>query len=272
MEQIIPKGTFYGSISRKLDSSSFDFFEVEHSPNAYVPVHTHEIPHFMFVVKGTYNSDVRNKYIDCSPSTVLFHPAGVTHQDHFSSKGGKFLSIFLDEQKVEYLNDYKSQLQNHTLKFHESELSWLGTKILYELRFIDSLSPIVLEGMTNELLAYVIRQNKKEPRHPPSWLKIAYELINDKCAEPMTIAEIAETVGVHPLYLARTFKKFFYCSPGEYLRKRRIKKASELLINSDNTLVQIALKCGYSDQSQFTKSFKKHTSYTPGKYRQIYRK
>jgi AraC family transcriptional regulator len=54
------------------------------------------------------------------------------------------------------------------------------------------------------------------------------------------------------------------------LRKRRIEKASHSLQNSNQSLVEIALSSGFSDQSQFTKSFKRMTGLTPAQYRNLF--
>jgi AraC family transcriptional regulator len=121
--------------------------------------------------------------------------------------------------------------------------------------------------MANELLVYAARSTADKSDKPPAWLKQAHELLNDRCSEEVTVAEVADTVGVHPLHLARTFRKFFNCSPGEYLRKCRIELASNLLIGSRKTLVEIALLSGFADQSQFTRRFKQDTGVTPGKFR-----
>lgn len=263
------KNRFFDVVRRALDTSSFGFFEVEHSPDVNVTVHTHEIPHFIFIVRGTYNSEIKNEEVACPPATMLFHPVGTTHRDRFVSPGGKFFTISLDLEHVDYFQDFENLLNSETLKFHDTEIILLGTKMLNELRYVDNLTPIVLEGMTNELLAYVIRRVEKEEKDFPKWLELARELLHDRCTEQITISEIAKTVGVHPLHLNRTFRKFFRCSPGEYLRRCRIEFASRLLTNSETPLAEIALVSGFSDQSQFTKSFKIYSGITPGKFRRI---
>jgi AraC family transcriptional regulator len=149
------------------------------------------------------------------------------------------------------------------------EIAWLGKRISRELQSPDSLSSIVLESIANELLVFAVRSSDKSGGEPPVWLKQAHELINDRCDENVTVTEIADAVGIHPLHLARTFRKFFDCSPGEYLRKCRIELASNLLINSKKPLVEIALSSGFGDQSQFTRSFKQHTGITPAKFREV---
>lgn len=80
---------FFGVVRRELAFSSYGFYEVEHSPAARVTAHTHEIPHFIFVVRGVYSAAIKKDEIACRPTTMLFHPAGTTHRDRFISPGGQ---------------------------------------------------------------------------------------------------------------------------------------------------------------------------------------
>lgn len=268
---MIPKlqsGEFYGLRRKQVKSPAFVFAEVEDYVNCTVPMHTHEDTHFLFVVRGEYQASVRNKERFCNSSAMLYYPAGTTHCDHFHNAGGKFLTISLIPEPNKKLFEEISFF-DHSIDFNDPEITWLGKKICRELQSPDSLTSVVLEAMGHELLVFAARMTDKSDK-TPGWLKQAYELLNDCCSEEVTIAEIAATVGVHRLHLARTFRKFFNCSPGEYLRQCRINLAGNLLLNSKKTLVEIALTCGYADQSQFTRSFRQATGTTPAKFREIY--
>jgi AraC family transcriptional regulator len=269
MKQVFPFGKFYGATRRHVETPAFAFAEVEDLDQIEVPLHTHENAHFLFVVKGEYEAMVKDKRQCCSSSSMIYYPAGTTHRDHFYTLGERrFLTVSLtSETNKKLLEEIK--FIDYSTDFSSVEISWLGKRICRELQSPDSLSSIVLEAMANELLAYSARGLDKSDK-PPSWLKSAHELIKDGCAESITIAEIAATVGVHPLHLARTFRRFFNCSPGEYLRKCRIESASDLLLNSKKTLAEIALISGFADQSQFTQSFKQSTGITPAKFRQLH--
>jgi AraC family transcriptional regulator len=74
---------------------------------------------------------------------------------------------------------------------------------------------------------------------------------------------------VHPVHLSREFHKHFRMTVGEYIRKRRIEHASELLSNSELPMSEIASICGFSDQSHFCALFKKHLGMTPGNFRDV---
>jgi AraC family transcriptional regulator len=259
-------GEFYGLKRREIKTSGFVFAEVEDFINSRIPAHTHENAHFLYVLRGEYEATVKDRK-GLYSSTMLYYPAGTTHNDHFNSAGGKFLTVSLtpesNRELIKEINFF-----DYSLDFSNQEISQLGEKICQEMRSSDRLSPIVLEGLVTELMVYAVRGLEKSDK-PPAWLKKAHELLKDCCHNSISITEIALAVGVHPLHLARSFRRFFNCSPGEYLRGCRIKLASNLLLNSKKTLVEIALISGFSDQSQFTRNFKQYTGYTPAAFRRM---
>ena len=69
--------------------------------------------------------------------------------------------------------------------------------------------------------------------------------------------------------LSREFRKHYDTTIGEFIRKRRIEHACQLLASSDTSLSEIALVCGFSDQSHFCAMFKSHTGLTPAKFRDM---
>jgi AraC family transcriptional regulator len=258
MKQVFSIGNFYGSTRKQVRTSAFAFAEVEDLDQMEVPPHTHENAHFLFVKKQL-----------CSSSATIYYPAGTTHSDHFYTAGERrFLTVSLRPETNKKLLE-EINFIDYSVVFNSLEISWLGGRISRELQSPDTLSSIVLDGMANELLVYSARGLDNSEK-APAWLKSAHELIKDCCTGSITIAEIATTVGVHPLHLARTFRRFFNCSPGEFLRKCRIESASHLLLNSKEPLAGVALLSGFADQSQFTRSFKRATGITPAKFREIH--
>jgi AraC family transcriptional regulator len=269
LKQIFPLGEFYGATHRRVETPAFAFAEVEDFDNIEVPLHTHENTHFLFVVKGEYEATVKDKKQNFSSSAMLYYPAGTTHRDHFYTLGERrFLTVSLTSETNKRLLE-EIKFIDYSIDFSGVEISWLRERICREIQLPDILTPIVLEGMANELLVYSARNLDKSGKLP-AWIKTAQELIQDCCSESITITEIAATVGVHPLHLARTFRKFFNCSPGEYLRKCRIQLATNLLLNSKKTLAEIAQMGGFADQSHFTQCFKRSAGVTPAEFRQIH--
>ena len=106
--------------------------------------------------------------------------------------------------------------------------------------------------------------NKKTP----AWVEELKSMIQDQIDTSLTLKEIAKQMDVNPSYVSREFSKHFdQPSFGEYVRNLRIEKAKELLIETKNTLTEIAYLTGFSDQSHFTRIFKKHTGENPSIFR-----
>ena len=268
MNPSLPYGSFIGRLRREVEAQGFRLGEVLDITDGEVRKHTHEDAHFCFIVQGAYISSVRDRESVHAASTMLFHPAGTTHRDRFHQRGGRFLTVSITPERLNRVRDH-IDLIGHSIAFADGEISWLGTRLYRELQAPDELSPVVMEGMALELLAQTVRREIVSDKRPPRWLRLARELIHDRGLEALTVGEIAATVGVHPFHLTRTFRRFYRCSPGEFLRRRRIEHASARLQDPAVPLAQIAVESGFADQSQFTKSFKRCTGLTPGEYRKL---
>jgi AraC family transcriptional regulator len=269
LKQVLPFGKFYGESRKQIKTSTFEFAEVEDFVNREVPFHTHENAHFLFIIKGEYEANLQDKKRFCSPSTTLYYPAETAHRDHFYNLGERrFMTVSLTcEANKELLEEIK--LTDYSKDLNDLEVSLAGKRIRKELRAPDNLSPFVLEGIASELLVYAARSLDKSNKLP-IWLKAAREVLNDRCHEDIKMSDIAKEIGVHQLHLARTFRRFFRCSPGEYLRECRIELASNLLLKSKKTLVEIALMSGFPDQSNFTRAFRQNTGVTPAQFRRYH--
>ena len=96
-------------------------------------------------------------------------------------------------------------------------------------------------------------------------------MLADRLARPPSLGEIATEVGLHPSHLARTFRAHVGESIGEHGRRLRLEWAAERLVCSDEGLAEIAGRAGFSDQSHFTREFKRRFGVAPGRYRLAHR-
>ena len=95
----------------------------------------------------------------------------------------------------------------------------------------------------------------------------AKNVVDKEFRAPLTVAGVAASVGVHPVHLAREFRKAYRSTVGEYIRRRRITFACREILRSDTPLTEIAMAAGFSDQSHFSRTFKRLTGKTPSLYR-----
>ena len=267
-------GVFFGNSCRAVKTPSFQFSEVQATvPERKVPRHRHEAPHFILVTEGMYATEARNQKALCAPGALIFNPGDTTHRDCFRSKKGKFLSIS-PGPSASLLLDRASPvpliIEGEGFRLLDDRP--IGDRIVRELQLKAKLSSQVLEGLGLELLGHLARlEERAASRFAPTWLLQAREMIEDCCEHDVTIAELAALAGVHPVYLARAHRRYFGCSPGEYLRLCRQLQVRGLVSGTDLPLVDVALRCGFSDQSQMTRSFTSSFGIPPGRYRRLRR-
>ncbi|RTM00426.1 AraC family transcriptional regulator [Ancylobacter aquaticus] len=89
---------------------------------------------------------------------------------------------------------------------------------------------------------------------------------------PLTIKEIARACQITPSHFARAFRGTFGRAPYRYLTDLRITEAKRQMMETDLPLSTIAMMCGFTDQSHFTRVFRRLVGTSPGLWRQSPRK
>ena len=92
-------------------------------------------------------------------------------------------------------------------------------------------------------------------------------------SDPMlTVEEVATATDMSTEQLTAQLKQLARQTPKEYISDFRLKKALDLLTNTDDTIAQIAISCGYTDPNTFNRIFKNKTGMMPSKYRDMNKK
>lgn len=95
--------------------------------------------------------------------------------------------------------------------------------------------------------------------------------IRDHFASPVEVHTLAQIAGMSSRSFQRHFKKAFQLTPTSYVRKFRIGKACQMLIETDETITAVAIETGFSDHSHLVREFTRAIHTTPGAYRKTYR-
>ncbi|MGD7706326.1 helix-turn-helix domain-containing protein [Microlunatus sp. Y2014] len=98
-------------------------------------------------------------------------------------------------------------------------------------------------------------------------LRPALELIGERYAEPLTVAELAAVVHLHPTYFAQLFRRTIGLSPGRYLSHVRLAHARELLLGTGLGIDQVAMRTGHGSASYLSRVFRAAEGVPPGTYR-----
>lgn len=117
----------------------------------------------------------------------------------------------------------------------------------------------VVEGFMDAMFAPADKDNVH--------IRRALQYMASHYAQPITAASVAEELGLSPNYFSSLFRETVGMSFREQLNRIRIEESKRLLRSTSDSLTDIAVAMGFSDQSYFCKIFKQITGITPGKYR-----
>lgn len=101
----------------------------------------------------------------------------------------------------------------------------------------------------------------------PPIIKEAITAIRFNIDQPISLNALAETLGINPSHLSRTFKTALGMTLTDYINKLRIEEAKYLLDSSNDSVTEIASRVGYNDSNYFSKVFRKWERVTPHDYR-----
>lgn len=270
----LPSGHLYGEALGRRETAGFVLMETAYSPGLRLPRHSHEHAGFCFVLRGTFDRAYERRTSACGPSSLSFHPSDERHSERFDGAGARLFSFQISQRVLERARDYSIALDDSAV-FRGGVLAQLALRLYGEYRRMDEVSPLSIEGLALEIMAEASRHSvrSREHRRPePRWLRQAVELLHAQFSEPLTLSAVAQSVGVHPVHLARTFRQRYRCTVGDYVRRLRVESACRALATSDTPLAEVALLAGFSSQSHLSTAFKLNTGMTPAEYRAAFRR
>ena len=259
-------GEFYGTLERVHTRGPFDIRSLAASGKEEdVEVHTHLNAHFVLVLSGRYISTARGTPDVCPAPFLVFNPPGTTHRDRFVDGVGAFVSISLEAAILAEVSDFV-HASEVAVPLRQAGAVAAAFRIAREVRGA-AHDVGVLEGGAWDLVTAAGATSRDILGSPPQWAHSAYEAVMDNAPDRrLTVAAIAAELNVHPVHLARVFRRAWGCSPGDLLRWRRAERASQLL--SDGlAAAEVAAAAGFVDQSHMIRAFRAVFGATPGAWR-----
>jgi AraC family transcriptional regulator len=245
----------------------FHVTDARFPPGALLEPHVHERATFGVMVEGSFDLSFPSRTYACTPGIVFTEPAEDRHANRIGRAGARVFIIQPDLDSAELLRPC-GRVLDRISHFRHAGLASLARRGVWEMETPDALSPLALEALALEMLAMAVRFGERAVGKPPPWLDRARELVHERCRDNLRIADVSQGVGVHPIRVARAFKAHYGLPLATYMRRLRLEWASDRLVRSTDPLVSIALEAGFSDQSHFTRAFKRHTGRTPRQFRE----
>lgn len=258
------------------------YFGEYHEPFLETPEHSHpqhEIVtlHFQESTQVEFTVEGRTQTTSIVDNSVCLFPAHSTHQV-FCQTAGSFSLLTLDIAQiasVAYENVKVDQIELlPQVNVFDPVVHHIEKLLRLELRGSEFGSFVYVDSLATALSIHLVRQYTTLPlkqrefttglsRHQ---LRNVLEYIQAHLSENMTLDALAQVAGMSRYYFIRRFKQTMHESPYQYLIGQRLEQAKRLL-KSHLPIADIAISCGFANQSHLTKHFKQRLGITPQLFR-----
>lgn len=237
----------------------------------------------LFVLKGQYHINFGNETYQVNENEiVLVHKSIVIKYEKYGN--GEF------DHVLDYIMLFiKDDLLNEFIKMNNIKYSHPSVVLpvsIYPLNkrligFIESLKPLlddargVAEGMVKlkllELLYNLVDTdeqfliqflNLKQKDH-----RSITEIVDENLFNPLNISDLASLSGRSLSTFKREFKEIYNSPPLQWIRNRRLEKASELLLHSTFSVTEVCFSTGFENVAHFSKVFKEKFGVSPSMYK-----
>lgn len=237
--------------------------EVAYEPGLRQARHAHAETTVTLVVAGSLRETVGSAQEIARALSIVVKPGDTEHADQFGEHGTRTVQIGLTAQEAAALREWEPAARQWRWT-HAGPAVPAFLRLLACFRSSPSDDGLLERGVA-DVLASLRDVGDDTRRDPPGWLLRAREEMDDVgCG--VRVRDVAAQAGVHPVYLARQFRRFFGSSVVSYLQRARMTRAADLIASSSMPLSAVAFQAGFADQSHLSRSFRAATGFTPGAY------
>ncbi len=240
----------------------------------YAP-HSHEVFSIGAITRGrsTYLNEKAHERI-AAGTVVLMNPGDVHACNPIDGQPWSYRMFYVD---VAWLTELQHQLgfsRNQPLRAFADILShdptlYRGLNRLYRLLIDEQADPLQKHCALLEFFGELQQRLNPAPverREDNPRIRLAAELIRERCTEALKLEDICAAVGLSPSYLNRSFRRCYGMTPHAYLINSRVQFAQARL-RRGGQIAEVALAAGFADQAHLQRTFKQLLAATPGQYR-----
>lgn len=264
--RVLSKGRYYGAMRAERQLNDVLFSEYNYFGDR-TDWHFHENPYFMYVLQGDLYDVNKKRKTNCPSGSFLLHN---WQEPHFNSKESGHARGFHIEFERSWFenNNIDVELWEGSQLIKHPKLHRILAKIYTEFKHADPYSEISCELLIAELGDNIEKEKIYQFEKKPTWLASLVAIIHEQ-DEPFDLKTLSAQLGIHPGHLSRAIPQYFSTTLGDYIRQVKVKKAVDLMISSRKSLSEITYECDFSDQSHFSRTFKRYMGMTP---KQFYKK
>jgi AraC family transcriptional regulator len=260
-------GQFFGQTNKTILFDGITLTETEYTQDK-VDWHYHENAYFTFILKGNMVEVNKKEKYHCGEGSLLFHN---WQEPHYNSKPAGFTMGFHIELEKKWAEQFSFDMGSllGNFKIVNPDITLCILQVYLETKTVDDLSAMSIQSNLLRLMALMVHNDQLEIKVKPSWVGQLKEILHDTFCENISLENLSEKLGIHPVHLSRDFPKYFQCGLGKYIRMLRVEKSMMHLINRQMPLSEIAYDCGFADQSHFIKCFREVNDMNPSAYRRL---
>lgn len=259
-EYLLYEGQYLGQTIKSYETDMISVKSTLHEKSES-KFHAHRNSYLSILLSGLYSEVTSDSQKIISPCKILYRPAHYKHKNQFITDSTKCFNIEFSPEWFERndINAKKIQPQIQDIQNYPFVLQLL----------VDFLQQRKLDFF-EELLMRLITSDEKgtNPLRQP-WLGKLVQILDNEIEQNHSLKNLSERVFVHPNYMSRVFKNHFGVTIGQYQMDKKIKAATQKLFIEKNSIAQIALDCGFFDESHFIKTFKACHKITPHQFRML---
>lgn len=252
-------------------------------PSYHSPIHWHHQPEIVHVISGTLKLYLDGEEHNLSSNDIFYINSDIIHG--YFPQNCVYEIINFDMQEILLRDPLRKDLLQVFINSNvlilpftsqENELIYNSALHLFSVAFSDynSCDLIALGALYQFFGIIQIQHHYTENRDTPTnmhLLKPVLKLIETSYMIPTSLSDMTKHAGISTSWFISLFQTFFHQTPVEYLNSYRIEHACLFLRNSSLKISEIAHRCGFKDNTYFTKVFKRYKSLTPRAYRQKYK-
>lgn len=230
--------------------------------------HVHADTTVALVLVGTLTERVGGAHECASALSIVVKPRDTEHSDLFVS-AVTTLQIVVADADVDELQHWNPKLATWAWRHTGSAVPAFLTLLGHFRTSHDCEGSERVERSAIDVLAKLCDgATATRPTPPPRWLSAVREQLDDTERLPSVLGLAAEA-GVHPVYLARQFRRWFGYSMTEYTRRRRARRAAAAVMEPRTSLSRASYTAGFADHAHMCRVFRRETGLTPGAYRKL---
>ncbi|AGK99403.1 AraC family transcriptional regulator [Clostridium pasteurianum] len=255
-------------ISRSKDQSPFTMHHV----------HYHDCYEIIFFLSGNVSYFIKDKIYPIQKYDLIFISPFDLHR--VTNTGGKYYERIVINFKEKFFN--KAYIKNSILKFFNSNINKIPitnndvrnifNSLCYEKKINDVFSDIRINLLVEELLIILNREVRHNTFRQDNNIKdekvlsiISY--INDNYMNDITLSLLSDKFYISQSHLVHLFKNIAGFTIMDYLNKKRISAAQQMLSNNNYNIRSVGELVGYNNLTSFSRTFKAISGVSPMQYK-----